>query len=90
MIYASTNFSHSVEWRKRTEHTLVTDGIYAWVPLFGASDSFLNNKPATSGIRRMLGFTIGHLEPSWCCKIPFPSYCTWFFYGDFSIIERDV
>ncbi|KIO12702.1 hypothetical protein M404DRAFT_993684 [Pisolithus tinctorius Marx 270] len=30
MIYASTNFSHSVAFRKRESHKLVTDGVYSW------------------------------------------------------------
>ncbi|KAG9218991.1 hypothetical protein CCMSSC00406_0001401 [Pleurotus cornucopiae] len=30
MIHASTNFSHAVAYRKRDQHRLVTDGIYAW------------------------------------------------------------
>ncbi|KAF8076508.1 Isoprenylcysteine carboxyl methyltransferase family-domain-containing protein [Lyophyllum atratum] len=30
MIHASTNFSHSVAFRKRDTHKLVTDGVYAW------------------------------------------------------------
>ncbi|KIM46080.1 hypothetical protein M413DRAFT_23865 [Hebeloma cylindrosporum] len=30
MIHASTNFSHSVAFRKRHSHRLVTDGVYAW------------------------------------------------------------
>jgi len=30
MIHASTNFSHSVAFRKRETHRLVTDGVYAW------------------------------------------------------------
>ncbi|KAG6336854.1 hypothetical protein ID866_2250 [Astraeus odoratus] len=30
MIHASTNFSHSVAFRKRQSHMLVTDGVYAW------------------------------------------------------------
>jgi len=30
MIHASTNFSHSVAFRKRDTHRLVTDGVYAW------------------------------------------------------------
>jgi protein-S-isoprenylcysteine O-methyltransferase len=29
MIHASTNFSHSVAFRKRQAHELVTDGVYA-------------------------------------------------------------
>lgn len=29
MIHASTNFSHSVAFRKRESHRLVTDGVYA-------------------------------------------------------------
>jgi len=29
MIHASTNFSHSVAFRKRDSHRLVTDGVYA-------------------------------------------------------------
>lgn len=29
MIHASTNFSHSVAFRKRETHKLVTDGVYA-------------------------------------------------------------
>lgn len=31
MIHASTNFSHSVAFRKLQGHRLVTDGIYAYV-----------------------------------------------------------
>jgi protein-S-isoprenylcysteine O-methyltransferase len=31
MIHASTNFSHAVAFEKRSNHQLVTDGIYAWV-----------------------------------------------------------
>ncbi|KAJ7781127.1 protein-s-isoprenylcysteine O-methyltransferase [Mycena metata] len=31
MIHASTNFSHAVAFRKRAEHVLVTDGVYAWL-----------------------------------------------------------
>jgi protein-S-isoprenylcysteine O-methyltransferase len=31
MIHASTNFSHSVAFRKRQTHELVTDGVYAYV-----------------------------------------------------------
>ncbi|KAJ3869427.1 Isoprenylcysteine carboxyl methyltransferase family-domain-containing protein [Lentinula novae-zelandiae] len=30
MIHASTNFSHSLAFRKLESHRLVTDGIYAW------------------------------------------------------------
>ncbi|KAH0839888.1 Isoprenylcysteine carboxyl methyltransferase family-domain-containing protein [Lanmaoa asiatica] len=30
MMNASTNFSHSVAFRKRDSHQLVTDGVYAW------------------------------------------------------------
>ena len=30
MMHASTNFSHMVASRKRDEHRLVTDGVYAW------------------------------------------------------------
>jgi len=30
MIHASSNFSHSVAYRKAADHRLVTDGIYAW------------------------------------------------------------
>jgi len=30
MIYASTNFSHSVAFHKRQNHKLVTGGVYAW------------------------------------------------------------
>jgi len=30
MIHASSNFSHSVQSRKATNHTLVTTGVYAW------------------------------------------------------------
>ncbi|KAF8238786.1 ICMT-domain-containing protein [Tricholoma matsutake] len=30
MIHASTNFSHSVAFRKRETHQLVTTGVYAW------------------------------------------------------------
>ncbi|KXN86427.1 Protein-S-isoprenylcysteine O-methyltransferase [Leucoagaricus sp. SymC.cos] len=30
MINASTNFSHAVAFEKRSNHRLVTDGIYAW------------------------------------------------------------
>ncbi|EGO02186.1 hypothetical protein SERLA73DRAFT_177994 [Serpula lacrymans var. lacrymans S7.3] len=30
MIHASTNFSHSVAFRKRESHELVSDGVYAW------------------------------------------------------------
>ncbi|TFK43430.1 ICMT-domain-containing protein [Crucibulum laeve] len=30
MIHASTNFSHSVAWKKQETHKLVTDGVYAW------------------------------------------------------------
>lgn len=30
MIHAATNFSHAVAFRKRAEHVLVTDGVYAW------------------------------------------------------------
>ncbi|KAF5363925.1 hypothetical protein D9756_000475 [Leucocoprinus leucothites] len=30
MIHASTNFSHAVAFEKRSNHKLVTDGIYAW------------------------------------------------------------
>ncbi|RDB22814.1 Protein-S-isoprenylcysteine O-methyltransferase [Hypsizygus marmoreus] len=30
MIHASTNFSHTVAFRKRETHELVTDGVYAW------------------------------------------------------------
>jgi protein-S-isoprenylcysteine O-methyltransferase len=30
MIHASTNFSHSVAFRKRESHRLVTDGVYGW------------------------------------------------------------
>ncbi|KII95073.1 hypothetical protein PLICRDRAFT_25696 [Plicaturopsis crispa FD-325 SS-3] len=30
MIHASTNFSHSVAFRKAEAHRLVTDGVYAW------------------------------------------------------------
>jgi len=29
MIHASTNFSHSLAFRKRDSHKLVTDGVYA-------------------------------------------------------------
>src|ERR1700722_7747130 len=29
MIHASTNFSHTVAFRKRPSHRLVTDGVYA-------------------------------------------------------------
>ncbi|KAG8218599.1 hypothetical protein J3R82DRAFT_4242 [Butyriboletus roseoflavus] len=29
MMHASTNFSHSVAFRKRDSHQLVTDGVYA-------------------------------------------------------------
>lgn len=31
MIHASTNFSHSVAFRKLETHQLVTDGVYAYV-----------------------------------------------------------
>ncbi|KAJ7276505.1 Isoprenylcysteine carboxyl methyltransferase family-domain-containing protein [Mycena haematopus] len=31
MIQASTNFSHAVAFRKRPTHTLVTDGVYAYL-----------------------------------------------------------
>ncbi|KAH8830494.1 Isoprenylcysteine carboxyl methyltransferase family-domain-containing protein [Flagelloscypha sp. PMI_526] len=30
MIHASTSFSHAVQFEKRSNHTLVTTGIYAW------------------------------------------------------------
>ncbi|KAF8165244.1 Isoprenylcysteine carboxyl methyltransferase family-domain-containing protein [Crassisporium funariophilum] len=30
MIHASTNFSHTVAFRKREAHRLVTDGVYGW------------------------------------------------------------
>jgi protein-S-isoprenylcysteine O-methyltransferase len=30
MIQAGSNFSHQIEHRKRTNHVLVTDGIYSW------------------------------------------------------------
>ncbi|KAF9226568.1 ICMT-domain-containing protein [Gyrodon lividus] len=30
MVHASTNFSHSVAFRKRESHQLVTEGVYAW------------------------------------------------------------
>jgi len=30
MIHASTNFSHSVAFKKRDTHKLVTDGVYGW------------------------------------------------------------
>lgn len=30
MIHASTNFSHSVAFRKRESHKLVTNGVYSW------------------------------------------------------------
>ncbi|KAJ7129556.1 protein-s-isoprenylcysteine O-methyltransferase [Mycena epipterygia] len=30
MIHASTNFSHTVAFRKRDSHQLVTDGVYTW------------------------------------------------------------
>ncbi|KAI6134950.1 Isoprenylcysteine carboxyl methyltransferase family-domain-containing protein [Pisolithus croceorrhizus] len=30
MIHASTNFSHSVAFRKRESHELVTNGVYSW------------------------------------------------------------
>jgi protein-S-isoprenylcysteine O-methyltransferase len=33
MIHASSNFSHVVAFRKKDDHVLVTDGIYAYVPL---------------------------------------------------------
>jgi protein-S-isoprenylcysteine O-methyltransferase len=32
MIHASTNFSHTVAFRKRDNHQLVTDGVYRYVP----------------------------------------------------------
>lgn len=31
MIHANNNFSHVLAWKKRTDHKLVTDGVYAWV-----------------------------------------------------------
>ena len=31
MIHASTNFSHTVAFRKRDAHRLVTDGVYGYV-----------------------------------------------------------
>jgi len=31
MIHASTNFSHTVAFKKRDSHRLVIDGIYAYV-----------------------------------------------------------
>lgn len=30
MIHASSNFSHSVAYKKAARHKLVTDGVYSW------------------------------------------------------------
>lgn len=30
MLTAMTNFTHTVSFRKRTDHTLITHGVYAW------------------------------------------------------------
>jgi protein-S-isoprenylcysteine O-methyltransferase Ste14 len=31
MITASTNFNHSVQFKKAESHRLVTEGVYSWV-----------------------------------------------------------
>ena len=31
MAQAGTNFNHTVQWRRKEDHELVTSGIYAWL-----------------------------------------------------------
>lgn len=67
MIHASTNFSHSVAFRKLQGHRLVTDGIYAYVVPVCTSGRFLTVFFfAADGfaILRTQGSFTGHSEPS--------------------------
>lgn len=66
MIHASTNFSHSVAFRKLQGHRLVTDGIYAYVVPVCTSVRYLTAFRTADGfaILRTQGSFTGHSEHS--------------------------
>jgi hypothetical protein len=68
MIHASTNFSHSVAFRKRETHQLVTDGVYAYVQVKTVLLCILTFDTVGSATRPMPDFSIGRLVPNLCFK----------------------
>jgi protein-S-isoprenylcysteine O-methyltransferase Ste14 len=59
MIHASSNFSHVVAFRKKDDHVLVTDGIYAYVHYQSSLLRLISVLQAGSAIRRMQASSIG-------------------------------
>jgi protein-S-isoprenylcysteine O-methyltransferase Ste14 len=69
MIHASTNFSHTVAFRKRDNHQLVTDGVYRCVQKTLFLSIILNEVDVdSSAILRMLASFIGRLGRNWLCR----------------------
>ena len=91
MIHASTNFSHSLAFRKLARHQLVTDGIYAFV-LCRSLRKGLSLIPCSDGsaIHRTLGFSIGRWGRSSCSRILLHSWPFQPYYGGFSLKEYEV
>jgi hypothetical protein len=72
MIHASTNFSHSVAFRKRDSHVLVTEGVYRQVLLSNLNMANTNIIDSDGSVTlHMQAFSTGLWELKSRSRIPF-------------------
>lgn len=90
MIHASTNFSHSLAFRKLESHRLVTDGIYAYVASSAWPSSNIDLFIAGAAIHLMQVFSTGHWVPSWSYRTLSALFYILSCCGDSSIQEHEV
>lgn len=93
MIHASTSFSHQVAFRKLRSHTLVTDGVYAYVALLKYHRlEMITAEFALDGsdTHPTQGSSIGHWARNYFSKTPSTLYCSPSSSGDSSTIVSNV
>lgn len=76
MIHANTNFSHAVAYRKREQHRLVTDGIYACVTLIIDVERLLRFRVVGLDTLHMQGSYTGPWGPNLSYRTPLLSPST--------------